>query len=105
MLCIYLPSYKSIFVLFSPSDNYNPCLKIIEGEVHATKISILYKISDAKYYRLQMYTVTCLAMCVVYTNGYRISGKFQCKKKLRKVHTSTKLKHTRFIYYDNFTFE
>ena len=26
-------------------------------------------------------------------------------RKLRKSHTLTKLKHTRFFYYDNFTFE
>ena len=34
-------------------------------------------------------------------NTYRGSGKFRCKK-LRKVHTLTKLKHTRFY---NFTFK
>ena len=37
--------------------------------------------------------------------SYHRSGKFRCKKKLCKAHTSTKLKHTRFFYYDNFTFE
>ena len=43
----------------------------------------------------------------VYINhcGYTIDLENFGVKKLHKAQTSTKLKHTRFFYYDNFTFE
>ena len=40
----------------------------------------------------------CMYVCMVYLENFDV-------KKLRKAQTSTKLKHTRFVYYDNSTFE